>query len=61
MLKYFLKDDRLPFSDNRLVFSSNKDEPNEFWAPLLVINLVKKKLNLNLKYIFKLKEKAFAK
>jgi hypothetical protein len=42
MFKYCLKDDRLPFSDNRLVFSSNKDEPNEFWAPLLVISLIKK-------------------
>jgi hypothetical protein len=28
-------DDRLPFSNGRLIFSSNKDQPNEFWAPLL--------------------------
>lgn len=29
-------DDRLPFwSDNRLVFCSNKQQPNEFWAALL--------------------------
>jgi hypothetical protein len=30
-------DDLLPFyPDGRLVFSSNKLEPNEFWAPLMV-------------------------
>jgi calpain, invertebrate len=29
-------DDRLPFwSDNRLVFCSNKQQPNEFWSALL--------------------------
>ena len=30
-------DDRLPFwPDGKLVFSSNKEEPNEYWSSLLV-------------------------
>lgn len=30
-------DDRLPFyKDGRLVFACNKEQPNEFWTPLLV-------------------------
>lgn len=35
-------DDRLPFwPDGRLVFCSNKQEPNEFWCSLLVRILIR--------------------
>ena len=34
-------DDRLPyFSDGSLVFCSNKSQPDEYWGPLLVINIL---------------------
>jgi calpain len=41
-------DDRLPFwSDGRgLVYANNKEQPDEFWAPLLV-NYMKRNFHFN--------------
>ncbi len=45
-------DDRLPFwPDGKLVFCSNREDPEEFWAPLLVI-LFHMILSLKLTKIF---------
>jgi hypothetical protein len=61
-------DDRLPyFPDGRLVFCCNKEQPDEYWSPLLVFlfylfifNKISQ-IKFMIKYLILFKEKAYAK